>query len=56
MQVFNSFDTRFMLMHSVVVIDNVIVYNISYPHKFALPYNEVIKFYNEYLEERRTFE
>jgi len=55
-QIYNSFDSRFMCMHSVVVIGGEIVFNISYVHRQALPANEVIKFYNEYLKEREGYE
>lgn len=43
-------------MHSVVVIDGIIVFNISYPNRRALPTDEVITFYNKYLEERKEYE
>ena len=45
-----------MMMHSVVVIDNAIVFNISYPSRTALPTGEVVMFYNKYLTEREYYE
>lgn len=56
MMIYNSFDSRFMLMHSVVVIDGQIVFNVSYVSKIPLPTGDVNRLYNEYLKEKEEHE
>ena len=55
MQIINSFDRRFNVMHSVVIKDNAIVFNVSYRSTMALPSQNVMKLYEEYLEERKSY-
>ncbi len=53
MQVVTSYDSRYNCLHSIVVVDNYIVYNISYNSVKSLPNNDVVRLYDECLEERR---